>query len=165
MAEETSLPQAKGTTILAAQGPDDELLGVAGSGKLHEPGVLEKEVRRMLADKRSNALVYNFADEWLNVDEVDRIEPDPTLFPEFDGPLRAAFKRETELFFGSIISENRNVLDLLNADYTFVNERLARHYGISDVYGTDFRRVTLTDPARFGLLGQGSILTVTSMPK
>jgi Protein of unknown function (DUF1592)/Protein of unknown function (DUF1588)/Protein of unknown function (DUF1585)/Protein of unknown function (DUF1595)/Protein of unknown function (DUF1587) len=148
--------------FLWSEGPDDELLSVAGSGKLHDPGVLEKEVRRMLADKRSSALVTNFADEWLNVDEVDRIEPDPTLFPEFDGPLRAAFKRETELFVSSVLTENQSVINLLDANYTFVNERLAREYGIPNIQGEQFRRVTLTDPNRFGLLGKGSFLMGTS---
>jgi hypothetical protein len=148
--------------FLWSEGPDDELLSVAGSGKLHDPGVLEKEVRRMLADRRSSALVSNFADEWLNVDEVDRIEPDPTLFPEFDGPLRAAFKRETELFVSSVLTENQSVINLLDANYTFVNERLAREYGIPNIQGEQFRRVTLTDPNRFGLLGKGSFLMGTS---
>jgi hypothetical protein len=148
--------------FLWSQGPDDELLNVAGSGKLHEPGVLEKQVRRLLADKRANALVYNFADEWLNVDEVDRIEPDPSLFPEFDGPLRAAFKHETELFVSSVLTENQSVINLLDANYTFINERLAREYGIPNVQGEQFRRVTLTDPNRFGLLGKGSFLMGTS---
>jgi hypothetical protein len=148
--------------FLWSQGPDDELLGVAGSNKLHEPGVLEKEVKRMLADPRANALVYNFADEWLNVDEVDRIEPDPSLFPEFDGPLRAAYKKETELFVGSVLRENQSVISLLDANYTFVNERLAREYGIPNVQGEEFRRVTLTDPNRFGLLGKASFLMGTS---
>ena len=148
--------------FLWSQGPDDELLGVAGRAELHEPGVLEKQVRRMLADKRSGALVYNFADEWLNVDEVDRIEPDPSLFPEFDGPLRAAFKRETELFVGSVLTENQSVINLLDANYTFVNGRLAREYGIPNIQGEQFRRVMLTDPNRFGLLGKGSFLMGTS---
>jgi Protein of unknown function (DUF1592)/Protein of unknown function (DUF1588)/Protein of unknown function (DUF1585)/Protein of unknown function (DUF1595)/Protein of unknown function (DUF1587)/Cytochrome C oxidase, cbb3-type, subunit III len=148
--------------FLWSQGPDDELLSIAGSGKLHDPGMLEKQVRRMLADKRSSALVYNFADEWLNVDEVDRIEPDPSLFPEFDSPLRAAFKRETELFVGSVLTENQSVVNLLDANYTFVNERLAREYGIPNIQGEQFRRVTLTDPNRFGLLGKGSFLMGTS---
>ena len=148
--------------FLWSQGPDDELLSIAGSGKLHDPGMLEKQVRRMLADKRSSALVYNFADEWLNVDEVDRIEPDPSLFPEFDGPLRAAFKRETELFVGSVLTENQSVVNLLDANYTFVNERLAREYGIPNIQGEQFRRVTLTDSTRFGLLGKGSFLMGTS---
>jgi len=144
--------------------PDDQLLTVASQGKLKDPAVLEQQVRRMLADKRSETLVTNFADQWLYLRNLKNIQPDFQTFPDYDDNLRQAMKRETELFFGSIISENRNVLDLLNADYTFVNERLARHYGIPNIYGTDFRRVTLTDPARFGLLGQGSILTVTSMP-
>jgi hypothetical protein len=144
--------------------PDDQLLTVASQGKLRDPAVLEQQVRRMLADKRSEALVTNFADQWLYLRNLKNTQPDFQTFPDFDDNLRQAMKKETELFFGSIISENRSVLDLLNADYTFVNERLARHYGIPNVYGTDFRRVTLTDPARFGLLGQGSILTVTSMP-
>jgi hypothetical protein len=126
--------------------------------------VLEQQIRRMLADKRSETLVTNFADQWLYLRNLKNIQPDFQTFPDYDDNLRQAMKRETELFFGSIISENRNVLDLLNADYTFVNERLARHYGIPNVYGTDFRRVTVTDEARRGLLGQGSILTVTSMP-
>ena len=144
--------------------PDDQLLTVASQGKLKDPAVLEQQVRRMLADKRSETLVTNFADQWLYLRNLKNIQPDFQTFPDYDDNLRQAMKRETELFFGSIISENRSVLDLLNADYTFINERLARHYGIPNVYGTDFRRVTLTDPARFGLLGQGSILTVTSMP-
>ena len=148
--------------FLWSEGPDDELLSVAGRAELHEPGMLEKQVRRMLADRRSSALVYNFADEWLNVDEVDRIEPDPSLFPEFDGPLRAAFKRETELFVGSVLAENQSVVTLLDANYTFVNGRLAREYGIPNIQGEQFRRVTLTDPNRFGLLGKGSFLMGTS---
>jgi hypothetical protein len=148
--------------FLWSQGPDDELLGVAGALKLHEPEVLEKEVRRMLADPRSNALVYNFADEWLNVDEVDRIEPDPSLFPQFDGPLRAAFKRETELFVGSVLRENQSVIRLLDGNWTFVNERLARHYGIPNIQGEQFRRVQLADQNRWGLLGKASFLMGTS---
>jgi hypothetical protein len=144
--------------------PDDQLLNIASQGKLRDPAVLEQQVRRMLADRRSDTLVTNFADQWLYLRNLKNIQPDFQTFPDFDDNLRQAMKRETELFFGSIISENRSVLDLLNADYTFVNERLARHYGIPNIYGTDFRRVTLTDPTRFGLLGQGSILTITSMP-
>jgi hypothetical protein len=144
--------------------PDDQLLNVASQGKLKDPVVLEQQIRRMLADKRSETLVTNFADQWLYLRNLKNIQPDFQTFPDFDDNLRQAMKRETELFFGSIISENRSVLDLLNADYTFVNERLARHYGIPNVYGTDFRRVPITDEKRRGLLGQGSILTVTSMP-
>jgi hypothetical protein len=148
--------------FLWSQGPDDELLSVAGNNQLHEPAVLAKEVRRMLADPRANALVYNFADEWLNVDEVDRIEPDPSLFPQFDGALRAAFKKETELFVGSVLRENQSVIRLLDGNYTFVNERLAREYGIPNIQGEQFRRVTLGDPNRWGLLGKGSFLMGTS---
>jgi hypothetical protein len=144
--------------------PDDQLLTVASQGKLKDPAVLDQQVKRMLADKRAETLLTNFADQWLYLRNLKNIQPDFQTFPDFDDNLRQAMKRETELFFGSIISENRSVLDLLNADYTFVNERLARHYGIPSVYGTDFRKVTITDEKRFGLLGQGSILTVTSMP-
>jgi cytochrome c5 len=144
--------------------PDDDLINVASQGKLRDPAVLDQQIRRMLADKRSETLVTNFADQWLYLRNLKNIQPDFQTFPDFDDNLRQAMKRETELFFGSIITENRSVIDLLNADYTFVNERLARHYGIPNVYGTDFRRVTITDERRRGLLGQGSILTVTSMP-
>jgi len=144
--------------------PDDQLLTVATQGKLKDPAVLEQQVRRMLADPKSEALVTNFADQWLYLRNLKNIQPDFQNFPDFDDNLRQAMRRETELLFGSIISENRSVMDLLNADYTFVNERLARHYGIPNIYGTDFRRVTISDAARRGLLGQGSILTVTSMP-
>jgi hypothetical protein len=143
--------------------PDDELLDVAVAGKLHEPAVLEKEVRRMLADPRSGALVTNFAAQWLHLRNLDSITPDMRLFPDFDDNLRQAFRRETELFVESVLHEDRSVLDLLNAKYTFVNERLAKHYGIPHVYGSQFRRVTLdADSWRGGLLRQGSILTVTS---
>ncbi len=144
--------------------PDDQLLKVASEGKLKDPATLEQQVRRMLSDPRSETLTTNFADQWLYLRNLKNIQPDFQTFPDFDDNLRQAMKRETELFFGSIISEDRSVLDLINANYTFVNERLARHYGIPNIYGTDFRRVTITDPARRGLLGQGSILTVTSMP-
>jgi hypothetical protein len=143
--------------------PDDELLGVASAGKLHEPAVLERQVRRMLADSRSKALVTNFASQWLHLPNLDSITPDMRLFPDFDNNLRQAFRQETELFFESILDEDRSVLDLLSANYTFLNERLAKHYGVPRVYGTRFRRVTLDkDSWRGGLLRQGSILTVTS---
>ena len=143
--------------------PDDELLDVAIAGKLHEPAVLERQVRRMLADARSRALVSNFAAQWLHLRNLDSITPDMRLFPDFDDNLRQAFRRETELFFDSILREDRSVLDLLRANYTFVNERLAKHYGIPHVYGSHFRRITLDDDSwRGGLLRQGSILTVTS---
>ena len=142
--------------------PDDELLTVAAQGKLHEPAVLEGQVRRMLADARSEALVQNFAGQWLYLRNVSGANPNIEEFPDFDDNLREGFRKETDLFFDSIIHEDRSVLDLLNANYTFVNERLARHYGIPDVYGSRFRRVTITDDARRGLLGQGSFLLVTS---
>jgi cytochrome c5 len=144
--------------------PDDELINVAAQNKLHEPAVLDKEVRRMLADPKADSLVDNFADQWLFLRNLTTQTRDPELFPNFDDNLRQAFRTETELLFGSIIHEDRNVLDLLNANYTFVNQRLAEHYGIPNIYGSRFRRVALTDPNRFGLLGQGSILTVTSYP-
>ena len=143
--------------------PDEELLDAAAAGKLHQPQVLEREVRRMLADPRSGSLVSNFAAQWLHLRNLDSITPDMRLFPDFDDNLRQAFRRETELFFESVLRENRSVLDLLNANYTFVNERLAKHYGIPHVYGSRFRRITLDgDSLRGGLLRQGSILTVTS---
>jgi hypothetical protein len=142
--------------------PDDELLRVAAEGRLKRTAVLEQEVRRMLADPKSSAIVDNFAGQWLRLRNVPNVLPNSDLFPDFDDNLRQSFRRETELFFDSMIREDRSVLDLLNADYSFVNERLARHYGIPGIYGSRFRRVTITDPARRGLLGQGSILAVTS---
>ena len=142
--------------------PDDELLDVAIRGELHAPAVLDRQVRRMLADRRSETLVTNFAEQWLFLRDVDAQEPDAGFFPGFDENLRHAFRRETELFVDSILRDDRNVLDLLTANHTFVNERLAKHYGIPHVYGSHFRRVELTDEGRRGLLGQGSILTLTS---
>jgi cytochrome c551/c552 len=144
--------------------PDDELLNVAAQGKLKEPAVLDREVRRMLADPKAEALVNNFAEQWLFLRNVQSVAPDEATFPNFDDNLRQGFRRETELFFESIVREDRGVMDLLTANYTFVNERLAKHYGIPNVYGSQFRRVTLTNDARRGLLGQGSILSVTSYP-
>jgi Protein of unknown function (DUF1592)/Protein of unknown function (DUF1588)/Protein of unknown function (DUF1587)/Protein of unknown function (DUF1595)/Protein of unknown function (DUF1585) len=143
--------------------PDEELLKTAEQGKLSDPRVLQQQVRRMLSDSRSRALVSNFAGQWLFLRELRNRNPDPLVYPEFDDNLRQAFQRETELLFDSVVHEDRNVFDLMNANYTFVNERLARHYGIPNVYGSDFRRVPAND-ARRGLLGQGSILTVTSAP-
>jgi hypothetical protein len=143
--------------------PDDRLLDAAVSGKLHQPVNLERQVRRMLADPRSSALVNNFAAQWLHLPNLDSMTPDMRLFPDFDDNLRQAFRRETELFVDSILREDRSVSDLLSANYTFLNERLARHYGIPHVYGTRFRRVDLDHDAwRGGLLRQGSILMVTS---
>lgn len=142
--------------------PDDQLITIASQGKLKDPAILEQQVKRMLADDRSEAMVKNFAGQWLLLRNLPNVQPDPNEFPNFDDNLRQAFRRETEMFFGSIMREDRNVLDLLTADYTFVNERLAKHYGIPGIYGSQFRRVKVTDEARHGLLGQGSILTVTS---
>jgi hypothetical protein len=142
--------------------PDDELLDLAVGGKLNDPAVLEQQLRRMLADSRSKSLVSNFAGQWLYLRNVRSALPDLGEYPEFDENLRDAFQQETELFFESTLREDRSVLALLDANYTFLNERLARHYGIPDVYGNQFRRVTLKDENRRGLLGQGSILMVTS---
>ena len=143
--------------------PDDELLDVAIAGRLSQPEVLERQVRRMLADRRADALVTNFASQWLYLRNLAAVNPDARQFTDFDDNLRQAFRRETELFVESIVREDRNVLDLLRANYTFVNERLARHYGIPNVYGSRFRRVSLAETSeRGGLLGHGSILTVTS---
>jgi len=144
--------------------PDDELLAVAGRGQLRDPAVLERQVRRMLADERAQALVVNFAGQWLQLRNLRASSPDQNEFPDFDDNLRQAFRRETELLFDSIIREDRNVLDLMTADYTFVNERLARHYGMPSIYGSQFRRVPVTDETRKGLLGKGAILLVTSQP-
>jgi Protein of unknown function (DUF1592)/Protein of unknown function (DUF1588)/Protein of unknown function (DUF1585) len=142
--------------------PDEELLRVAGKGRLNQPDVLAAQAGRMLADPRSQALIDNFAGQWLQLRNLRGIVPDNAIFPDFDDNLRQAFRKETELFFESILRENRSVLDLLNANYTFVNERLAKHYGIANVTGSDFRRVTLSDEMRRGLLGKGAILLVTS---
>jgi hypothetical protein len=143
--------------------PDDELLDTAVEGRLRQPNVLEAQVRRMLADPRADALVSNFPGQWLQLRNLEqRVIPDLLMFPDFDDNLRKAFRRETELLFSTVLRENRSALELLDADYTFVNERLARHYGIPGVYGSRFRRVELTDPNRHGLLGHGSFLSLTS---
>jgi hypothetical protein len=159
--------------------PDDELLDLASRNQLRRPEVFEKQVRRMLADSRSRNLATNFAAQWLHLRNLDSITPDLRLFPDFDDNLRKAFRQETELFVESVLREDRSVLDLLKADYTFLNERLAKHYGIPHVYGNRFRRVELRTPLPFGergrgdgtnraekerggLLRNGSILTVTS---
>jgi len=142
--------------------PDDELLKLGIDGKLHEPAVLEKQARRMLADPKARALVTNFANQWLYLRDLKNANPDVTVFPDFDDNLRQGFQRETEMLFESVMREDRSVLDLLDANYTFVNERLARHYGIPNVYGPDFRRVPVPSDARRGLLGHGSLLLVTS---
>ena len=142
--------------------PDDELLDRAVAGELRDPAVLEAQVRRMLADGRSRALVDNFAEQWLYLRDVDAKEPDPGFFPGFDENLRQAFVRETALFIDSVLRQDRGVSELLTADYTFLNERLAKHYGIPHVYGSHFRRISLAGTERRGLLGQGGILTLTS---
>jgi hypothetical protein len=144
--------------------PDDTLIDLASRDRLHQPAVLEEQTRRMLADPRSNAFVENFAGQWLHLRNLDGIHPNTDEFPDFDNDLRLSFQREAELFFGSVMREDRNVMDLLTADYTFVNERLARHYGIPEVYGSRFRRVTLGPEleARRGLLGKGGVLMSTS---
>jgi hypothetical protein len=142
--------------------PDDELLDVAEHGKLRDSQVLKQQVERMLRDPRSNALVTNFAGQWLQLRRLADVKPDIVTFPDFDGTLQEAFKQETELFLLSMVSEDRPLLEILNADYTFMNERLARHYGVPNIYGSSFRRVPVTDENRRGLLGQGSILALTS---
>jgi mono/diheme cytochrome c family protein len=143
-------------------GPDDPLLTLAAAGGLTKPGALDKQVARMLADPKASSLVTSFAMKWLNIADLDAVKPDPALFPEFNEPLRRDFSSEARQFLSSIILEDRNVSDLLNADYTFLNERLARHYGISGVYGSQFRKVMLVGKERRGLLGKGAVLLRTS---
>ena len=144
--------------------PDDELLGLAEQGKLHDAKVFAQQVSRMLADPKAEALVTNFAFEWLRVREVDKLDPDPVVYPNYNAELRTDFKREMDLWIGSIFHEDRSVLELLTSNYTYANERLARHYGIPNVFGDEFRRVTLPDSRRDGILGKGAILMVTAYP-
>jgi hypothetical protein len=144
--------------------PDDELLNAAIAGRLKQPPVLEHQVRRMLADPRSKALVDNFVDQWLQMGKLAGLVPDSEAYPEFDENLRDAMHQETTEFVSAQLREDRSVLDLLTADYSYLNERLARHYGIPNIYGNHFRKVTFTDGVRGGLLGQASVLTVTSYP-
>jgi len=144
--------------------PDDELLSVAESGKLSDPAVLESQVRRMLADPRSQSLVQNFVGQWLFLRNIPSLQPDVTAFNYFDDNLRRALKQETELVVENELREDHSVVNLLKTDYTFVNQRLAEHYGIKGIYGNDFRRVAISDPKRMGLLGQASIMMVTSYP-
>jgi hypothetical protein len=139
--------------------PDDELLKLAGAGRLSDPAVVEQQTRRMLADPRAQSLVQNVAGQWLLLRQLETVSP---AAREFDGNLRLSFKRETELLFETILREDRSVVDLIDADYTFVDERLAKHYGIPNIRGSRFRRLTVQDDARRGLLGHGSLLTVTS---
>ncbi len=143
-------------------GPDDQLLVLAAAGGLTKPGVLDKQVTRMMADPKASSLVISFAVKWLNIADLDAVKPDPALFPDFTEALRRDFSTEARDFLSSILLEDRSVLDLLNADYTFLNERLARHYGISGVYGSQFRKVVLTGTERRGLLGKGAVLLRTS---
>jgi hypothetical protein len=144
--------------------PDDELLALAEQGRLHEPQILEKQVRRMMAAPASAELIKNFAGQWLNLRALETVQPNPLVYPDFDDNLRQAFRHEVELLLDSIVHEDQSVLDLLNADYTFVDERLALHYGIPNVYGSQFRRVTLGPDLdmRRGLLGKGALMLVTS---
>jgi cytochrome c551/c552 len=147
--------------------PDDQLIDAAAKNKLHTPAVLQEQVRRMLADPRSDRLVANFAGQWLNLRALGTWSPTVSLFPDFDDNLRVAMRKETELFVGSILHDDRSVMDLLNANYTFLNERLAKHYGIANVYGSDFRRVELAPDfdIRRGLLGKASLETISSQPQ
>ena len=144
--------------------PDDELLSIAQQGKLRDPAVLDAQVHRMLADPKSKSLVQNFAGQWLYLRNLNFVKPDPDRFPDFDEDLRRAFRRETEMFFEAIVHEDRSVLDTLDAKFTFLNERLARHYNVPNVKGSYFRRVSLEGTDRGGLLTQGSVLTVSSYP-
>ncbi|HJU41600.1 MAG TPA: DUF1592 domain-containing protein [Vicinamibacterales bacterium] len=144
-------------------GPDDELLKIAQRGTLRAPGVLAAQVTRMLKDPKAEALATRFGSQWLRLQDLDKLNPDALFFPYYDHSLGAALKQETELFFASIVREDRSIIDLITADYTFINERIARHYGIQNVNGPEFRRVTLTDENRRGLLGHGSILALTSV--
>jgi len=144
--------------------PDEQLLDLAASGRLRQPGVLAAEVKRMIADKRADALVGNFTGQWLQLRNLEaKVAPDLLMFPDFDDNIRKGFRRESEMLFGYILRNDRSVTELLNADYTFLNERLAKHYGIPGVYGERFRQVKLTDPNRFGLLGHGSVLSLTAL--
>jgi hypothetical protein len=153
--------------FLWSTSPDDELIRVASQGKLKDPAVFEQQVRRMLKDPKAESLAVNFAGQWLNLRGLQAVGPIPMLFPNFDDPLRQAMRREVELLFDSIVREDRNVVDLLTADYTFVNERLAKHYGIPNIYGSQFRRVTLGPDmdVRKGLTGKGAFLVTTAKPE
>ncbi len=149
--------------FLWATGPDKDLIAAASTNTLSKPGVIEQQVKRMLADPRADTLATRFAGQWLRLQDLEKMQPDALLYPHFDDTLARAMQRETELFFASIVREDRSVLDLLTADYTFVNERLAAHYNLPNVSGPNFQRVSLPDENRRGLLGEGSILTLTSV--
>jgi mono/diheme cytochrome c family protein len=148
--------------FLWKSGPDDELIDIAARGALKEPAVLAKQVNRMLADPRATRFMNDFAEQWLQIRNISSLDPNGALFPGFDDTLRKAMARETELFFESQVRGDRPIPELLRANYSFLNEQLAQHYGIDNIYGSHFRRVTLTDENRFGLLGHASILTITS---
>jgi len=148
--------------FLWSSAPDDTLITLASEGKLHDPAVLEKQVRRMLADPKSEALADNFASEWLHLQNLKGVVPDLFLYPNFDQSLADSMRRETQLLFDNVMREDHTITELLTANYTFVDERLAKHYGIPNVMGNRFRKVDVTDPNRYGLLGHGSILTLTS---
>ncbi len=148
--------------FLWSQGPDDTLLALAGQGRLKDPAVLSAQVQRMLADRRAESLVSNFANQWLNIEGLDNVDPDQALYPNFDEDLRRAYRRELELFVGTVLRDDRPIMELITADYSFLNERLALHYGVPNVRGDQFRRVKLPDSKRFGLLGKGAMLMSTS---
>jgi len=150
--------------FLWGRGPDEELLTLAETNNLHEESILNEQIERMLADPRAASLTERFAYQWLNIDGVDSIDPDPRLFPDFDDDLGEAFKQELVMFVDSILRSDRSVLDLLDANHTFVNERLARHYGIDSVRGTQFQKINLENENRWGLLGKGGLLMLTSYP-
>jgi hypothetical protein len=143
-------------------GPDKELLDLAAAKGLSKPGALDSQVKRMLADPKASSLVSSFSIKWLGLNTLDSVRPDPMVFPGFNDQLRRDFLTEAELFISSILLEDRSVMDLMTADHTFINDRLARHYGIQGISGSQFRRVTLTDKNRFGLLGKAAVLMRTS---
>jgi hypothetical protein len=149
--------------LLWARGPDEELLQVASRGQLSDPEVLEQQVERMLADPRSEALASRFAHQWLRLQDVEKVAPEPYFYPDFTRQLGDAMVQETELFFQNLVREDKSLLELFDADYTFLNERLARHYGIDGVTGEDFRLVEYPNDLRRGILGHGSVLLLTSM--
>src|SRR5262249_18486132 len=144
--------------------PDDELINLASQGRLKDPVVLDKQVRRMLNDPRSESLAIKFAGQWLHLADLENLHPDAFYYPFYDHTLALGLKRETELFFDSIVREDRNILDLLTADYTFVNERVAKHYGIPNIRDENFQRVAVPQDYRRGLLGKGAILALASVP-
>src|SRR4029434_1954813 len=153
--------------FLWSTNPDDELIRTATQGRLKDPAVLEQQVRRMLKDPKASALAINFSGQWLNLRGLQAVGPIPMLYPNFDDPLRQAMRREVELLFDNVVREDRAVTELLTADYTFVNERLAKHYGIPNVYGSQFRRIKLGPDmdVRKGLIGKGAFLVTSAKPE